>query len=166
MGSCLLTCLQLVAKKRMFGGGKLLLCLLQFVLIALECRTSSVSLVGVGTLSWCLTLYMNVLRMLKVSTCLFFDLKGFSAGLFAFYRDDDGKPLTPRYADGLPPFNERYYIFFKPFGTDIEGCFHVTFLRCILACWKSNFILLLKWLSFIILDSCVCWFSSLSLHCH
>ncbi|NXR98726.1 LMLN peptidase, partial [Oxylabes madagascariensis] len=31
---------------------------------------------------------------------------GFSAGLFAFYRDDDGKPLTPRYADGLPPFNE------------------------------------------------------------
>ncbi|POI35110.1 hypothetical protein CIB84_001136, partial [Bambusicola thoracicus] len=31
---------------------------------------------------------------------------GFSAGLFAFYRDDDGKPLTARYADGLPPFNE------------------------------------------------------------
>ncbi|NXS08086.1 LMLN peptidase, partial [Neodrepanis coruscans] len=31
---------------------------------------------------------------------------GFSAGLFAFYRDNDGKPLTPRYADGLPPFNE------------------------------------------------------------
>ncbi|MBN3307421.1 LMLN peptidase, partial [Amia calva] len=31
---------------------------------------------------------------------------GFSAGLFAFYHDDDGKPLTPRYASGLPPFNE------------------------------------------------------------
>uniref|UniRef100_A0A8C5JU74 Leishmanolysin-like peptidase n=1 Tax=Junco hyemalis TaxID=40217 RepID=A0A8C5JU74_JUNHY len=31
---------------------------------------------------------------------------GFSAGLFAFYRDDDGKPLTPRYADGLPHYNE------------------------------------------------------------
>ncbi|KFO71619.1 Leishmanolysin-like peptidase, partial [Cuculus canorus] len=31
---------------------------------------------------------------------------GFSAGLFAFYRDDDGKPLTTRHADGLPPFNE------------------------------------------------------------
>uniref|UniRef100_A0A8C6IRZ9 Leishmanolysin-like peptidase n=1 Tax=Melopsittacus undulatus TaxID=13146 RepID=A0A8C6IRZ9_MELUD len=31
---------------------------------------------------------------------------GFSAGLFAFYRNDDGKPLTTRYADGLPPFNE------------------------------------------------------------
>uniref|UniRef100_A0A3B4C8F7 Leishmanolysin-like peptidase n=1 Tax=Pygocentrus nattereri TaxID=42514 RepID=A0A3B4C8F7_PYGNA len=31
---------------------------------------------------------------------------GFSAGLFAFYRDDDGKPLTPRPAYGLPAFNE------------------------------------------------------------
>nr|XP_043874736.1 leishmanolysin-like peptidase isoform X1 [Solea senegalensis] len=30
---------------------------------------------------------------------------GFSAGLFAFYRDDDGKPLTRRSA-GLPAFNE------------------------------------------------------------
>lgn len=43
--------------------------------------------------------------------CLVFNLKGFSAGLFAFYRDDDGKPLTTRYADGLPPFNERYVKF-------------------------------------------------------
>ncbi|CDQ92140.1 unnamed protein product [Oncorhynchus mykiss] len=31
---------------------------------------------------------------------------GFSAGLFAFYHDDDGKPLTPRFASGLPAFNE------------------------------------------------------------
>ncbi|XP_035265094.1 leishmanolysin-like peptidase isoform X1 [Anguilla rostrata] len=31
---------------------------------------------------------------------------GFSAGLFAFYHDDNGKPLTQRYASGLPPFNE------------------------------------------------------------
>nr|XP_032818412.1 leishmanolysin-like peptidase isoform X1 [Petromyzon marinus] len=31
---------------------------------------------------------------------------GFSAGLFAFYRDDDGQPLTPRYGNGLPPFND------------------------------------------------------------
>ncbi|XP_029104423.1 leishmanolysin-like peptidase isoform X2 [Scleropages formosus] len=31
---------------------------------------------------------------------------GFSAGLFAFYHDDNGKPLTQRYAGGLPPFNE------------------------------------------------------------
>lgn len=77
------------------------------MLIALESCTSSVSLVGVGILSWCLTLYINVLP--KVSMYLFFDFKGFSAGLFAFYRDDDGKPLTPRYADGLPPFNERYF---------------------------------------------------------
>ncbi|XP_053420475.1 leishmanolysin-like peptidase isoform X1 [Nycticebus coucang] len=30
---------------------------------------------------------------------------GFSAGLFAFYRDTDGNPLTSRFADGLPPFN-------------------------------------------------------------
>ncbi|XP_006636416.3 leishmanolysin-like peptidase [Lepisosteus oculatus] len=31
---------------------------------------------------------------------------GFSAGLFAFYHDDEGKPLTQRYEGGLPPFNE------------------------------------------------------------
>lgn len=30
---------------------------------------------------------------------------GFSAGLFAFYHDQDGNPLTSRSADGLPPFN-------------------------------------------------------------
>lgn len=31
---------------------------------------------------------------------------GFSAGLFAFYHDDGGKPLTPRSASGLPAYNE------------------------------------------------------------
>uniref|UniRef100_A0A3B3ZIF2 Leishmanolysin-like peptidase n=1 Tax=Periophthalmus magnuspinnatus TaxID=409849 RepID=A0A3B3ZIF2_9GOBI len=31
---------------------------------------------------------------------------GFSAGLFAFFHDDEGRPLTPRFASGLPPFNE------------------------------------------------------------
>ncbi|CAL1581683.1 unnamed protein product [Knipowitschia caucasica] len=31
---------------------------------------------------------------------------GFSAGLFAFFHDDEGKPFTPRFASGLPPFNE------------------------------------------------------------
>ncbi|KAG8432172.1 hypothetical protein GDO86_016711 [Hymenochirus boettgeri] len=31
---------------------------------------------------------------------------GFSAGLFAFYYDDDGNPLTQRYINGLPYFNE------------------------------------------------------------
>ncbi|XP_069886102.1 leishmanolysin-like peptidase [Dipodomys merriami] len=30
---------------------------------------------------------------------------GFSAGLFAFYHDQNGNPLTSRFADGLPPFN-------------------------------------------------------------
>uniref|UniRef100_A0A8D0C7K3 Leishmanolysin-like peptidase n=1 Tax=Salvator merianae TaxID=96440 RepID=A0A8D0C7K3_SALMN len=36
---------------------------------------------------------------------------GFSAGLFAFYRDDDGNPLTARYANGLPPFNESLGVY-------------------------------------------------------
>ncbi|XP_015685752.1 leishmanolysin-like peptidase, partial [Protobothrops mucrosquamatus] len=36
---------------------------------------------------------------------------GFSAGLFAFYRDDDGNPLTPRYANGLPLFNESLGVY-------------------------------------------------------
>ena len=32
---------------------------------------------------------------------------GFSAGLFAFYRDDDGLPLTPRLqVDNKPFYNE------------------------------------------------------------
>ncbi|CAG13297.1 unnamed protein product [Tetraodon nigroviridis] len=31
---------------------------------------------------------------------------GFSAGLFAFYHDEEGRPLTPRFASGLPAFNE------------------------------------------------------------
>ncbi|XP_068402673.1 leishmanolysin-like peptidase isoform X3 [Eschrichtius robustus] len=34
---------------------------------------------------------------------------GFSAGLFAFYHDKDGNPLTSRFADGLPPFNYSWY---------------------------------------------------------
>uniref|UniRef100_A0A8D2IYF1 Leishmanolysin-like peptidase n=1 Tax=Varanus komodoensis TaxID=61221 RepID=A0A8D2IYF1_VARKO len=36
---------------------------------------------------------------------------GFSAGLFAFYRDSDGNPLTARYASGLPPFNESLGVY-------------------------------------------------------
>ncbi|XP_038046399.1 leishmanolysin-like peptidase [Patiria miniata] len=31
---------------------------------------------------------------------------GFTAALYAFYRDSDGNPFTPRDASGLPPFNE------------------------------------------------------------
>lgn len=95
------------------------------MLVALESCTSSVTVVGGGTLSWCLTLYMNVLP--KVSMCFFFNLKGFSAGLFAFYRDDDGKPLTPRYADGLPPFNERYYMFLDLLVVPLKDVFVLLF---------------------------------------
>lgn len=40
-------------------------------------------------------------------------LQGFSAGLFAFYHDDEGKPLTPRFASGLPAFNERWVLNLK-----------------------------------------------------
>lgn len=36
---------------------------------------------------------------------------GFSAGLFAFYHDDNGKPLTQRFASGLPAFNESLGLF-------------------------------------------------------
>ncbi|XP_028846079.1 leishmanolysin-like peptidase [Denticeps clupeoides] len=36
---------------------------------------------------------------------------GFSAGLFAFYHDSDGKPLTQRFASGLPAFNESLGLF-------------------------------------------------------
>ncbi|XP_026563872.1 leishmanolysin-like peptidase isoform X1 [Pseudonaja textilis] len=36
---------------------------------------------------------------------------GFSAGLFAFYHDDDGNPLTARYANGLPLFNESLGVY-------------------------------------------------------
>uniref|UniRef100_A0A8C5MYD8 Leishmanolysin-like peptidase n=1 Tax=Leptobrachium leishanense TaxID=445787 RepID=A0A8C5MYD8_9ANUR len=36
---------------------------------------------------------------------------GFSAGLFAFYYDDDGRPLTERNANGLPPFNDSLGVY-------------------------------------------------------
>ncbi|XP_040296892.1 leishmanolysin-like peptidase isoform X1 [Bufo bufo] len=36
---------------------------------------------------------------------------GFSAGLFAFFYDDSGEPLTPRSADGLPVFNESLGVY-------------------------------------------------------
>ncbi|XP_053103177.1 leishmanolysin-like peptidase [Hemicordylus capensis] len=36
---------------------------------------------------------------------------GFSAGLFAFYHDEDGNPLTVRHADGLPPFSESLGVY-------------------------------------------------------
>ncbi|KAM8934064.1 leishmanolysin-like peptidase [Pelodytes ibericus] len=36
---------------------------------------------------------------------------GFSAGLFAFYYDDDGNPLTDRHANGLPQFNDSLGVY-------------------------------------------------------
>ncbi|XP_075037350.1 leishmanolysin-like peptidase [Mixophyes fleayi] len=36
---------------------------------------------------------------------------GFSAGLFALYYDDNGEPLTPRYMNGLPVFNESLGVY-------------------------------------------------------
>lgn len=47
--------------------------------------------------------------------------QGFSAGLFAFYHDQDGNPLTSRSADGLPPFNYRYLLFSFSFFS-FRGC--------------------------------------------
>ena len=35
---------------------------------------------------------------------------GFSSSLFAFFRDKDGEPLTPRGSDGKPPINRRLQI--------------------------------------------------------
>lgn len=69
-----------------------------------------------------------VFKCLTEGFCLILNLQGFSAGLFAFYRDDDGKPLTTRYADGLPPFNERYFIFLNLSVLSVKGCFQVAFL--------------------------------------
>ncbi|PIK55378.1 putative leishmanolysin-like peptidase [Apostichopus japonicus] len=36
---------------------------------------------------------------------------GFSSSLFAFYRDDNGEPLTPRDANGMPPFNMERFVY-------------------------------------------------------
>lgn len=78
-----------------------------------------------------------VCKCLTEGFCLILNLQGFSAGLFAFYRDDDGKPLTTRYADGLPPFNERYFIFLDLSVLSVlKGCLQVAFLDIflLLAC--------------------------------
>ena len=37
---------------------------------------------------------------------------GFSVGLFAFYRDKDGKPLVPRDKHGLPPYNNKTKLYY------------------------------------------------------
>jgi leishmanolysin-like peptidase len=35
---------------------------------------------------------------------------GFSSSLFAFYRDKEGEPMTPRGEDGKPPVNEELQV--------------------------------------------------------
>lgn len=112
-------------KRRVFGGGKLLLCLPQFVCWSPWSAIFPVHLLWEQYLAWHLTLYVNISP--KVSMSLVFNLKGFSAGLFAFYRDDDGKPLTTRYADGFPPFNERYFIFSYLFVLPLKDVFALPF---------------------------------------
>lgn len=37
---------------------------------------------------------------------------GFSISLFAFYRDSDGNPLTPREENGKPAQNHRFVLIF------------------------------------------------------
>ncbi|XP_041482024.1 uncharacterized protein LOC121429156 isoform X4 [Lytechinus variegatus] len=44
-------------------------------------------------------------RLLSVIQHEIFHALGFSHGLYAFFRDKDGEPLTPRESNGLPPFN-------------------------------------------------------------
>ena len=48
-------------------------------------------------------LCLNIVCHYVFALC-FFD-QGFSSSLFAFYRDENGDPLTERGASGLPPFN-------------------------------------------------------------
>ena len=38
---------------------------------------------------------------------------GFSLSLYAFYRDDNGEPRTPRVETGKPPLNKTYVFIFK-----------------------------------------------------
>ncbi|XP_068726992.1 leishmanolysin-like peptidase isoform X1 [Montipora capricornis] len=52
--------------------------------------------------------YSNLLSTVKHEI---FHALGFSAGLFAFYRDDNGAPYTPREKHGLPPYNEKYNLY-------------------------------------------------------
>ena len=52
--------------------------------------------------------YSNLLSTVKHEI---FHALGFSAGLFAFYRDDNGVPYTPREKHGLPQYNEKYNLY-------------------------------------------------------
>ncbi|KAL9951989.1 hypothetical protein ACROYT_G044753 [Oculina patagonica] len=52
--------------------------------------------------------YPNLLSTVKHEI---FHALGFSAGLFAFYRNENGVPYTPREKHGLPPYNEKYGLY-------------------------------------------------------
>ena len=52
--------------------------------------------------------YPNLLATVKHEI---YHALGFSAGLFAFYRDANGVPFTPRGKHGLPRYNERYGLY-------------------------------------------------------
>ena len=52
--------------------------------------------------------YPNLLSTVKHEI---FHALGFSAGLFAFYRNEKGVPYTPREKHGLPPYNEKYGLY-------------------------------------------------------
>ena len=52
--------------------------------------------------------YPNLLSTVKHEI---FHALGFSAGLFAFYRNENGVPYTPRDKHGLPPYNEKYGLY-------------------------------------------------------
>lgn len=49
---------------------------------------------------------------------------GFSVSLYAFYRDENGEPRTPRRSDtGKPPLNEKY-VSLSPYGSYINTHTH------------------------------------------
>ena len=52
--------------------------------------------------------YPNLLSTVKHEI---FHALGFSAGLFAFYRNENGAPYTPREKHGLPPYNDKYGLY-------------------------------------------------------
>jgi hypothetical protein len=62
--------------------------------------------VGTGPTIWCkLPTLLNKYGKIK----FFPTFQGFSAGLYAFYRDPQGEPLTPRLeSTGKPVFNQTY----------------------------------------------------------
>ena len=52
--------------------------------------------------------YLNLLSTVKHEI---YHALGFSAGLFAFYRNENGVPFTPRGKHGLPKYNDKYGVY-------------------------------------------------------